>query len=149
MKIVVYGPDRRVGALQDGKVIDIHGAYAKRTREMGDEPLPYAEASFMTPSSLQDFIVAGPRALEGATLALEHLADKASDDRGVKGERLVFDLEDVKIHAPLPNPGSRIGMAGGNFPDHSVGIQRRRRPDITIEQIIPEYRQNGIWGYWK
>ena len=33
MKIVVYGPDRRTGALRDGSVVDLSGAFAKFAAE--------------------------------------------------------------------------------------------------------------------
>jgi acylpyruvate hydrolase len=149
MKIVVYGPQRRTGAMTDEGIVDISGAFAKFAHEVRDEPLPYALATSMAPANLNDFILAGPRAIENTTLALEYLAQRAADKKGIEGEDLVADPASVRIHAPLAHPGVRIGMSGGNFPDHSVGIQRRRRPNITIEEIIPEYRANGMWGYWK
>ena len=40
MKLVVFGPDRRVGSLQDNQIVDLNGAYAKYAREVDDDPLP-------------------------------------------------------------------------------------------------------------
>ncbi len=149
MKIVVFGPERRVGALQDGQVIDLNGAYAKYARERENEPLPHAMASAMAPANLQDFIEAGPRAIESATKAIEYVTRHAGDRLGIKGETLLYDGANVKIHAPLPSLSTRIAMAGGNYADHALGMLRRRSPDITEEQAIAETRKTGIWGFWK
>jgi acylpyruvate hydrolase len=149
MKVVVYGAEQRVGALTGDGIVDLNLAYAKYAGESEDEPLPYALASAMAPANLQDFILAGSRAIENAHSSLEYLERGAYSKSGFRGEPICFEPGSVKLHAPLANPGVRIGMAGGNFPDHSVGIQRRRRPNITAEEIIPEYRANGMWGYWK
>jgi len=149
VKIVVLGPERRVGALHDGQVIDLNGAYAKYAREREDEPLPHAMASAMAPANLQEFIEAGPRAMESARKAIEHLTARAGDRLGLKGEALIFDGDSVKIHAPLPSLATRIAMAGGNYADHALGMLRRRSPDITEEQAVAETRKTGIWGFWK
>ena len=42
MRIVVYGSERRVGALHRGDVVDLNGAYIKLACEVLDEALPYA-----------------------------------------------------------------------------------------------------------
>jgi acylpyruvate hydrolase len=150
MKLVVYGPDRRVGSLQDtNQVIDLNGAYAKYAREVDDDPLPVQMASAMVPGNLQDYIEAGDRAIEGSKKALEYLTGRAGDHLGLRGETLIFAKDQVKIHAPLPSRAARLAMAGGNFSDHILGMYRRRQPDLTLEQAITEARQNGIWGFWK
>ena len=42
MKIVVFGPERRVGALRGDLIVDLSRAYAKLLKERRDErhPLP-------------------------------------------------------------------------------------------------------------
>jgi hypothetical protein len=40
MKIVVFGADRRTGALHDGNVFDLCSACAKYLRELEGEPVP-------------------------------------------------------------------------------------------------------------
>lgn len=150
MKVVVFGPEQRVGALQNDHVFDLHAAYAKYARETEDEPLPYALAAAIVPSSLLAFIEAGPRALENAQKAIDYLLNKAYDQRGLRGEPLVYALAEVKLHAPLPSRGSRIMMAGGNYADHVLGVRiRRMRQPATLEQIREESRREGIWGFWK
>ena len=116
--------------------------------EVEDDALPALMAAAVVPGNLQEYIEAGPRAIEGTKKALEYLG-RADSNLGLRGEGLVFASDTTKLHAPLPSRASRLAMAGGNFSDHILGMYRRRQPDLTLEQAIAEARQNGIWGFWK
>src|SRR3990172_6302341 len=102
MKIVVYGPEHRVGYLDGTRVIDVNGAYAKYARETQNEPLPAAMASAMAPATLQEFIEAGPRAIESTEKAVEYLKTKAQDELSPGGHQLIVSADSVRLHAPLP-----------------------------------------------
>jgi hypothetical protein len=52
MKIVVFGPLRRTGALHDGSIVDLSYAYAKYLREQTKEPSPLEMADVVVPSDL-------------------------------------------------------------------------------------------------
>jgi hypothetical protein len=82
MKLVVYGPQRRVGIVHDDRVIDASGAFAKYAFEVMDERLPYEVAAATVPDELGKFIDAGERAIDGATRAVEYLTRRAADHRG-------------------------------------------------------------------
>ena len=71
MKIVVFGPLRRTGALHDGSIVDLSYAYAKYLRERTNEPSPMEMAGVVIPSDLARLIEAGPRALEAAQMGLD------------------------------------------------------------------------------
>jgi len=149
MKLVVYGPDRRLGALHGDQVIDLNYAYAKYLRETQGEPLPYEMAAAIVPAELGAFIESGPRAIEGAERAVEHLTQKAGDQAGSRGERLIEPRGDVKLHAPYARR-ARIMMAGGNYIVHSQGMGLRG-PDggrMTLEDVYNETRKKGIWGFY-
>ena len=77
MKIVVYGPFKRTGALCDSSVVDLSYAYAKYLRERTDEPNPLEMADVIVPSDLVRLIEGGPRALEAAQQALDYLFGEA------------------------------------------------------------------------
>jgi hypothetical protein len=64
MKIVVFGPRKRTGALIEGSVVDLSHAYAKYLRERTSEPSPLEMAAVVVPSDLARLIEGGPRALE-------------------------------------------------------------------------------------
>jgi hypothetical protein len=60
MKIVVFGPRKRTGALIEGRVIDLSHAYAKYLRERTSEPSPLEMADVVVPSDLARLIEGGP-----------------------------------------------------------------------------------------
>jgi hypothetical protein len=66
MKIVVFGPDKRTGALHDGNVVDLSYACAKYLCEWEGEPNPLEMAEVLVPFDLARLIEGGPRALEHA-----------------------------------------------------------------------------------
>src|SRR5881275_3173240 len=76
MKLVVYGPDKKLGALQGDQVVDLNFAYAKYLGETQNEPLPHEMAAAVVPHELGSFIESGPRAVEGAQAAVEYLTQK-------------------------------------------------------------------------
>jgi 2-keto-4-pentenoate hydratase/2-oxohepta-3-ene-1,7-dioic acid hydratase in catechol pathway len=149
MKLVVYGPEKRLGALEGEQVIDLNLAYAKYLSERRAEPLPYQMAAAIVPADLDAFILSGQRGIEGAQQAVEHLLRSAGDRIGVRGERLIEAKGDVKIHAPYANR-ARIMMAGGNFIIHSQGMGYRGTGGerMNLDQIYAESRKRGIWGFY-
>src|SRR6267154_5242763 len=73
MKIVVFGPGRRTGALRDGMVVDLCGAFAKYALERLGETNPMALAGTLVPFDLARFIEGGERTLENAEKALDYI----------------------------------------------------------------------------
>jgi 2-keto-4-pentenoate hydratase/2-oxohepta-3-ene-1,7-dioic acid hydratase in catechol pathway len=148
MKIVVFGPDKRTGALHDVNVVDLSGACAKYLRERANEPRPLEMAEALVPSNLARLIEGGPRALEHAQKSLDYLFGQAQDKLGVRGETLVFQVAEVRLHAPRPD-NARIACAGGNFADHAaaMAVKIRRRP--YEGDAYEEIRKAGFWGFWK
>lgn len=149
MKLVVYGPERKLGALQNDQVIDLNLAYAKLLRETRDEPLPYEMAAAIVPAELGAFIQSGPRAIEGAQQAVEYLTSRAGDHDGPRGELLLAPLSAVKLHAPYAKR-TRIMMAGGNYIVHSQGMGFRDSGGgrTSLEEVYAESRRRGIWGFY-
>ena len=119
MKIVVFGDERRVGAL------------------VGDRVLDLARSNPALPAGLRQFVEAGQQALEGAQRAIDAI-DRAPDGA-------VVALKDVRLHAPWPE--RRIACVGGNFADHLRGMERGEPK--TIEQVTQQARAAGQWGFWK
>lgn len=148
MKIVVYGPSRRTGALRDGNVVDLSHAYAKYLRERTNEPDPAAMAEAVLPSNLARLIEGGRRALDAAEAAFDHLFAQAQDREGPRGERLIFDAATVRLHAPRPD-NARIACAGGNFADHAAAMAVKMRGRPYEGDPAAEIRKAGFWGFWK
>jgi acylpyruvate hydrolase len=148
MKIVVFGPDRRAGALQDGNVVDLNYACAKYLRERANEPSPREMAEALVPSDLAKLIEGGPRALENVQNALDYLSTQAQDRLGPRGERVVHSLAEVRLHAPRPD-NARIACAGGNFADHAAAMAEKMRRRPYEGAAYQEIRNAGFWGFWK
>ncbi|HEX6511932.1 MAG TPA: fumarylacetoacetate hydrolase family protein [Chloroflexota bacterium] len=146
MKIVVFGPARRVGALDGDQVVNLTHAYAKYAREHDNEPHPYELAAAIVPPDLAAFIEGGRRTLDAAYATLDHL--KQSGPIGLNGGKLVQPVVDVKLHGPKPR-GSRIACAGGNYAEHSAGMARNRGEEVSMEHFHEEIRKRGMWGFWK
>jgi len=72
VKIVVFGPERRVGALHDDRVVDLNAAYARYLRERENEPHPAEVAAAFVPADLMAFIEGGDRTLDNAQKALDY-----------------------------------------------------------------------------
>jgi len=152
MKIVVFGPDRRVGVLRGDDVVDISRAYAKLVHERDGEGHPSELASALVPADLERFIEGGDRALDHARAALDYLFEQADDRAGANGEALIHPSGSVKLHAPRPK-GARVACAGGNFADHAQAMAERAalRGDMRAFEGDPReaIRDTGIWGFWK
>jgi len=70
MKVVVFSPRKRTGALHNGNVVDLSYAYAKYLRERTNELSPLEMADVVVPSDLARLIEGGFRALEAVQTAL-------------------------------------------------------------------------------
>lgn len=130
-RIVVFGPERRVGVLTHGVVVDVDAAHALQNRS-GNPP----------PSRLQPFIAAGEAALEEARVVATS-AVIAGDPAAVHA------LEDVQLHAPWARP-SRIACTGGNFADHMAAAMANLtgRP-MSAREAHDQARAAPPWGFFK
>jgi 2-keto-4-pentenoate hydratase/2-oxohepta-3-ene-1,7-dioic acid hydratase in catechol pathway len=148
MKIVVFGPEKRTGALHGDDVVDLAFACAKYLCEREGEPGPLAMAEALVPSDLARLIEAGPRAVEYAQKALDYLTREAQSKLGPRGETIVYPAADVRCHAPRPN-NARIACAGGNFADHAAAMAVKMRGRPYEGDAYQEIRKAGFWGFWK
>ncbi len=150
MKIVVFGPERRVGVLREQRVVDVCLARAKLLGERDGEPHPRVLARAQVPADLAAFIESGPEGLRRAQEAVEYALAAGPDPRGLDGEPIAHDAAGVKLHAPLP-AGARVACAGGNFADHAAAMARSRggQQGADFATHAEEMRRRGIWGFWK
>ena len=139
IKIVVFGPERRVGVWEDDRVVDLHAV---------DGSLP---------ADLLGLIEAGERGVDAARAAVERaLTGRAPDGA-------LHDIGAVRVHAPAVHR-PRIGCAAGNYALHTIGsakhkglansnalaglIEGDRVP--TVEEVVEKTRARGeLRGFWK
>ena len=111
MRIVVFGDERRVGAWEGDRIVDLNRA---------DHALP---------SDLEAFIAAGPKALEAARNAIE----RATGD-GKTG--VVHTRDEVHLHAPAVRR-PRIACAAGNYAEHTLGSAARKGSSSALADLAP------------
>lgn len=155
MKIVVFGPDRRVGAVHAGRlIVDLSLAHAKLLRERDGERHALELAAAWVPVDLSRFIERGDAALDAASQSIQYLFERADDKLGPRGETIVHPIETVRLHAPRPQ-GARIACAGGNYADHHLAMAQRRpggkqeAAELTSQGVADSIRKAGFWGFWK
>jgi 2-keto-4-pentenoate hydratase/2-oxohepta-3-ene-1,7-dioic acid hydratase in catechol pathway len=141
MKIVLFGPERRIGAWQNDKVIDLNRALANYLRDQRGETNAQASADEKIPPRLERFIALGKAAIEDAQRAIDHATKQGA-------AAVVHDVKSVKFHAPWPE--RRIACVGGNYAAHLAGMWAGR-PGVTgdLTQITQMAKEEGQWGFWK
>jgi 2-keto-4-pentenoate hydratase/2-oxohepta-3-ene-1,7-dioic acid hydratase in catechol pathway len=141
LKIVVFGNQKRVGALEGGWVIDLNRAFTAYLREDGIED-PEERAALVVPPDLADFIDAGASALGFARQGVEHAL--ISMDKEV-----VVEVATAGLQAPWPR--RRIACSAGNYADHVRGMKKNffGQEVGSIQDIAATMRAEGQWGFWK
>jgi len=71
MRIVVFGPDKRIGALQGNRIVDLKHGMSEYLRQRG-ESNPEQKAAERVPARLLAFIERGAPAIEDSQRVLEH-----------------------------------------------------------------------------
>src|SRR5579875_2215577 len=110
MRLVTYevqtviGPFRRVGVWQDdGSIVDVNFLVAEHYRRTGEDNASYRAADYVAPSEMIAFISGGKRTLDTVREALA-LVRPSHEERGARGEQIVFLRDEVRLCAPLPRP---------------------------------------------
>ena len=137
MKIVVFGPDKRVGVWAADLVVDLARASAANPG-VARKPLP---------ADLLSLIEGGPDALADAAKVVDAVTKAPPASRAANG---VYAIADVELHAPQVF-GARIACAGGNFADHTAAMAAKSGRSLgnNLEEIAAKLRERGIWGFWK
>jgi acylpyruvate hydrolase len=116
LRIVVFGPDERVGALVGERIVDLHKAFAGTLDRGLGEARIRSIAQDRLPSDLGGLIERGSTGLDDVRAAIDHAT---ADDPSV------HPTGTVRLRAPaVPRP--RIGCAAGNYAAHSLGSAARK-----------------------
>ena len=73
MKLVVYGPAKRIGVVRGDDAVDASLAFAKFLHERKNEPNALAFAEALVPPDLEHFIEGGKRTLDHTQEAVDYL----------------------------------------------------------------------------
>lgn len=148
MRVVVFGDERRIGALEADRVVDLSESFAAHLADSGHQTQP--EGAERVPPSLREFIERGSGGLADAERALARGRSAEPGERGPAGRPLVHPLAEVVLAAPWP--GRRIACAGGNYGDHLAAmvanLEGESEPE-TVGETARAARDAGQWGFWK
>ncbi|MEH7416100.1 fumarylacetoacetate hydrolase family protein [Neobacillus drentensis] len=120
MKLITFSREgvSRVGAVEGSNVIDLNLAYQSLQESEGQ--VRYRQiAEAYVPADINGLLQGGKESLAKAEEAIEY-ALKTKED---KGRKLVLSLDEVKVEAPVPNPGKMI-CVGHNYREHILEMKR-------------------------
>jgi 2-keto-4-pentenoate hydratase/2-oxohepta-3-ene-1,7-dioic acid hydratase in catechol pathway len=114
MKLVTFGvytpvgEIRRIGALHENRIIDLNMGYARYLAEKHGNMEAYELASAMLPPDMIAFFRRGNEGKEKARLTLDYLTTYhgAGSLSGPRGEKIIYEMNKVKLKAPVPRPNS-------------------------------------------
>ncbi|WMJ20352.1 fumarylacetoacetate hydrolase family protein [Geobacillus kaustophilus] len=110
----------RIGVIEGEKVIDLHASFKTKLQYEGKiRAAQIAEA--YVPSDMVGFLQGGEESMNYAKQAVEFALSHDSD------VPLVFEREEVKLNAPVPNPGKMI-CVGHNYREHILEMGREIPP---------------------
>ena len=142
MKLVTFRVNdaEHIGFLINGKVIDMKACYDAYLSKTEKPPANYNFANMVS------FLRRGESAIELVKNLESFISEgfRANEKiRGPKGEKVVYDEEDVKFKAPLIP--SKLILMGGTYPTHS-GVSRPSgvAHKITREELIKEVLEGRV-----
>ncbi|MBZ6489476.1 fumarylacetoacetate hydrolase family protein [Priestia aryabhattai] len=129
MKLITFsreGIRQKVGAIVNEKVIDLHVAYKSLLTFEGKIRAQQIADAFV-PEDMIEFLQGGDESIEFAKKGIEYALKNETDS----GYRLVYDLNEVKVEAPVPAPGKMI-CVGHNYREHILEMKRELPPYPVI-----------------
>jgi Fumarylacetoacetate (FAA) hydrolase family len=125
----------RVGAYKDGRIVDLNFSTAWHMAQQGEsEPQHLADA--LVPASMPSFLRAGLRATHTAEQLFDSAGPKPSEwwrqdppPRGPDDETLVYQPDQVRLRAPLPNP-TRLGT------EDEVRAEEKQGCELKLAAVI-------------
>ncbi len=112
MKLVTFqvsgplGVQRRLGALDAERIVDLTAAFGTYLATQTDEPTPRELALLRTPPDLIGWLRGQHKSREAAEHAVAFARTQDRTSTGLDGARLSFERAEVKLLAPLPRPNS-------------------------------------------
>jgi len=148
MKLLTFKvhTDERIGVLVGDKIIDLNSAYAVYLNKVERKENAARIASALIPPNMKGFLEGGNDAMDSANKTLDYMKDK-QEALGLDEERLWFDLNEVRLYAPIPVPG-KVYCVAANFYDHTteyIKDPEARKAEIerlkSLNLVVPDVFQ--------
>jgi acylpyruvate hydrolase len=126
MKLVTFTKDgvSRIGAVENQHIIDLHVAFIEKLRHEGYLRAQQIAEAYI-PNDMVGFLQGGKESMEYAKQAIDFALSTESS------VPLIFKKDEVKINAPVPNPGKMI-CVGHNYREHILEMKREIPPYPVI-----------------
>ncbi len=139
MKLVTFevstllGPFLRIGALSHDKMIDLNIGYILYLKEERNHPQAYELGAVILPPDMLAFLRVGEDAKEAAQNTIQYVTKKIGETLplGPRGERIIYELDEVRLKAPVPRPNSLRDYI--SFEQHASPSDGRRLPPAWYE----------------
>ncbi|MEM1576296.1 MAG: fumarylacetoacetate hydrolase family protein [Archaeoglobaceae archaeon] len=120
MKFVTFRANGdRIGFVVGGKVVDLRLAYASYLKEIEKESTPLKQAYATIPSNMIDFLDREDQSMKIAKNVYDFVCEKIDSGKTLEspnGDKVIYDLNDVKLRAPIPIP--RLMVDFSTFEEH-------------------------------
>ncbi|KOY82308.1 fumarylacetoacetate hydrolase family protein [Lysinibacillus macroides] len=138
MKLINYtaAGHTRAGAIVDNKVIDLNYAYQAQLKAEGKYRYQ-AIASAFVPNNTDELYQGGKESLQLAQGAIDFILENPESF----DKQAIFNIEDVKVEAPVQNPG-KIICVGHNYREHILEMGR----ELPSNPVIFAKFANTILG---
>jgi len=142
MKLVTFevgariGPARRIGALDNERIVDLTSAHALMLSEKTSADAATRMAEALLPPSMLALLEAGDYGFDLARQTIEYIDSLAADTslKGPRGETIIFDQSDVRLLAPVPRPRTlRDFLAFQTHVENSMKMTGREVPPLWFE----------------
>jgi 2-keto-4-pentenoate hydratase/2-oxohepta-3-ene-1,7-dioic acid hydratase in catechol pathway len=159
MKLVTFeistasGPVPRIGAIHQDKIIDLNMGYTRYLTDKHDQSRSYELAAAALPPDMIAFFCSGQAGREAAETTIDYVTRKRSKAPvlGPRREKIVYDIAEVKLKAPVPRPhslrdylafeghASRSGQKKLDKAWYEIPVCYRGNPDTVIgpDETIP------------
>jgi 2-keto-4-pentenoate hydratase/2-oxohepta-3-ene-1,7-dioic acid hydratase in catechol pathway len=147
MKLVTFavstpvGQILRVGGVQHNRIIDLNMGYICYLADKHGNAQVYEQASAMLPPDMVAFFRSGKEGKDKAELTIDYVAKYWGKGNllGPRGEKIIYDTNEVKLKAPVPRPNSLRDYL--SFEGHS-SFSGKRQLDKGWYEIPVCYKGN-------
>jgi 2-keto-4-pentenoate hydratase/2-oxohepta-3-ene-1,7-dioic acid hydratase in catechol pathway len=114
MKLVTFevvtpvGQVQRIGAISQDKIIDLNMGYTHYLADKKSSRRAYELASTVLPPDMIAFFRSGQEGRQAAETTIDYVPKRRSKTpiMGPRGEKIVYEMAEVKLKAPVPRPNS-------------------------------------------
>jgi 2-keto-4-pentenoate hydratase/2-oxohepta-3-ene-1,7-dioic acid hydratase in catechol pathway len=102
------GQIERLGAVHQNRIVDLSMGYARHLADKHGSSEAHELATALLPPDMISFFKRGEEAKEKAELSIDYVAKYQAEDGllGPRREKIVYDMDEVKLKAPVPRPNS-------------------------------------------